>query len=125
MTLKSSLVSLNEKEWIIKKGAYYAWGSVSTGELVGTAFVRASQEELNIHTAENIKISSSLPTGLKVNVFPQILAKVHERNIDVIVSLVDSEGFPALAQEDVHLEFFADNTYVGEQIDEKMKEARN
>jgi len=122
---ENSLVSLNEKEWIIKKGAYYAWGSLSTSELVGTAFVRASQNELNLHTAENIKISSSLPTGLKVNVFPQILAKVHERNIDVIVSLVDSEGFPALAQEDVHLEFFADNTYVGEQIDDTMAEARS
>ena len=122
---EESLVSLNKEEWTIKKGAYYAWGSLSTGELVGTAFVRASQNDLNLHTAENIKISSSLPTGLKVNVFPQIVAKVHERNIDVIVSLVDSEGMPALAQEDVRLEFFADKTYVGEQIDETMEEARS
>ncbi|KAG2473675.1 MAG: hypothetical protein NPMRth3_5380001, partial [Nitrosopumilales archaeon] len=122
---ENSLVSLNEEEWTIKKGAYYAWGSVSTGELVGTAFVRASQNELNLHTAENIKISSSLPTGLKVNVFPQILALAHERNIDIIVSLVDSEGFPALAQEDVHLEFFADKAYVGDQIDDTMKESVN
>ncbi len=122
---ESSLVSLNEEEWIIKKGSYYAWGTISTSELVGTAFVRASQDELNMHTAENIKISSSLPTGLKVNVFPQILAKELERNIDVIVSLVDSDGFPALAQEDVHLQFFADNTYVGERIDETMDESRS
>jgi len=122
---ENSLVSLSEEKWIIKKGTYYAWGTVSTGELVGTAFVRASQNELNLNTAENIKISSSLPTGLKVNIFPQILAKVHERNIDVIISLVDSDGFPALAQEDVRLEFFADNTYVGEQIDETMDESRS
>jgi len=122
---ENSLISLNEEKWIIKKEAYYAWGTVSTGDLVGTAFIRASQNELNLHTAENIKISSSLPTGLKVNVFPQILAKVHERNIDVVVSLVDSDGFPALAQEDVHLEFFSDNTYVGEQIDETMDESRS
>jgi len=122
---ENSLVSLNEEEWIIKKGAYYAWGSVSTGELVGTAFVRASQDELNVHTAENIKISSSLPTGLKVNIFPQIIAKELERNIDIIVSLVDSDGFPALAQEDVQLQFFADNTYVGERIDETMDESRS
>jgi len=122
---ETSLVSLNEEEWIIKKGAYYSWGTISTGELVGTAFVRASQNELNLHTAENIKISSSLPTGLKVNVFPQILAKELERNIDVIVSLVDSDGFPALAQEDVHLEFFADNNYVGERIDETMDESKS
>ncbi len=122
---ENSLVSLNENEWVIKKGSYYAWGSVSTGDLVGTAFIRASQNENNLHTAENIKISSSLPTGLKVNVFPQILAMVHERNVDIIVSLVDSDGFPALAQEDVHLEFFADNAYVGDQIDDTMKEAIN
>ena len=121
---ETSLVSLNEEEWIIKKGAYYSWGTISTGELVGTAFVRASQNELNMHTAENIKITSSLPTGLKVNVFPQILAKVHEQNIDIIVSLIDSDGFPALAQEDVRLEFFADNIYVGEQIDDTMDESR-
>lgn len=122
---EDSLIELNENEWVIKKGAYYAWGTVSTGELVGTAFVRASQNELDLHTAENIKISSSLPTGLKVNVFPQIIPKVHEQNIDVIISLVDSDGFPALAQENVRLEFFSDNAYVGEQIDETMAEATN
>jgi len=121
---EDSLVSLNENQWIIKKGAYYAWGVVSTGDLVGTAFIRASQDELNIHTAEGIKISSSLPTGLKVNVFPQIVAKELDRNLDIVVSLIDSQGLPALAQEDVYLEFFADNTYVGEQIDETIKEAR-
>jgi len=121
---ENSLVSLNEIKWTINKGAYYAWGIVYTSELVGTAFIRASQDELNIHTAEGIKITSSLPTGLKVNVFPQIVAKVHERNIDIIVSLIDSQGLPALAQEDVYLEFFSDNTYVGEQIDETIKEAR-
>jgi len=121
---EDSLISLNEIQWIIKKGAYYAWGVVSTGELVGTAFIRASQDELNIHTAEGIKISSSLPTGLEVNVFPQIVAKELDRNIDIVVSLIDSQGLPALAQEDVYLEFFADNTYVAEQIDETIKQAR-
>ena len=121
---EDSLVSLNENQWIIKKGAYYAWGVITTGDLVGTAFIRATQDELNIHTAEGIKISSSLPTGLKVNVFPQIVARELDRNIDIIVSLIDSQGLPALAQEDVYLEFFSDNTYVGEQIDETIKQAR-
>ena len=123
--IESSLISLNENEWTIKKGAYYAWGIMSTGELVGTAFIRASQDELNLHTARDVKITSSLPTGLAVNVFPQIVAKELERNIDVIVSLVDSDGFPALAKEDVSLEFFADNTYVGEKIDKTMDESKN
>ena len=121
---EDSLVSLNENQWLIKKGAYYAWGVITTGDFVGTAFIRATQDELNIHTAEGIKISSSLPTGLKVNVFPQIVAKELDRNIDIIVSLIDSQGLPALAQEDVYLEFFSDNTYVGEQIDETIKQAR-
>ncbi len=121
---EDSLISLSEKEWTIKKGSYYAWGTMSSGELVGTAFIRAIQNELNLQTAKDVKISSSLPTGLAVNVFPQIIAKEIKRNIDVIVSLVDSEGLPALAQEDVSLEFFSDNNYVGEKIDEKMKEAK-
>lgn len=121
---EDSLISLNEKEWTIKKGSYYAWGTMNTGELVGTAFIRASQAELNLHTAKDVKISSSLPTGLALNVFPQIVAKEIKRNVDVIVSLVDSEGFPALAQENVSLEFFSDNSYVGEKIDDTMKEAK-
>jgi len=123
--IESSLISLNEDKWVIKKGAYYAWGVMRTGDLVGTAFIRASQDELNLHTARDIKITSSLPTGLAVNVFPQIVARELERNIDVIVSLVDSEGLPALAKEDVRLEFFSDNSYVGEKVDKTMSESTN
>lgn len=123
--IESSLISLNEDKWVIKKGTYYAWGVMRTGDLVGTAFIRASQDELNLHTARDVKITSSLPTGLSVNVFPQIVARELERNIDVIVSLVDSEGLPALAKEDVRLEFFSDNSYVGEKVDKTMSESTN
>jgi len=34
------------------------------------------------------------------------------------VNLVDSEGIPTLAQEDVKLEFFSDGSYTGEKIDD-------
>ena len=55
--------------------------------------------------------------------FPKIVASELDRHIDVIVSLVDSEGLPTLAQEDVKLEFFSDNAYVGEKIDDTMDES--
>ena len=82
-----------------------------------------TENDLKLQTAQNIRISSSLPSGLEVNVFPKIIAKEVDRNIDVIVNLVDSEGLPTLAQEDIHLEFFSDNDYVGQKIDETMQES--
>ena len=123
LDFEESLMRLSAERLVIEKGAYYAWGIITTNEKVGTAFIRAAQNEFNIHSAQNIKISSSLPTGLKVNVFPKIVASEIDRHIDVIVSLVDSEGLPTLAQEDIKLEFFSDNTYVGEKIDDIMDES--
>ncbi len=123
LDFEESLMRVSAERLVIEKGTYYAWGIITTNEEVGTAFIRATQNEFNIHSAKNIKISSSLPTGLKVNVFPKIVASELDRNIDVIVSLVDSEGLPTLAQEDVKLEFFSDNAYVGEKIDDTMDES--
>lgn len=125
LDFEESLMGVSAERLVIEKGAYYAWGIITTNEKVGTAFIRATQNEFNINSAENIKVSSSLPSGLKVNVFPKIVARELDRNIDVIVSLVDSEGLPTIAQEDVKLEFFSDNTYVGEKIDDTMDESIN
>jgi len=120
---EDTLIELDSNNITIKKGAYYAWGIIKTNDKVGTAYIKTSQNDLKLQTAQNIRISSSLPSGLEVNVFPKIIAKELDRNIDVIVNLVDSEGFPTLAQEDIHLEFFSDNNYVGEKIDETMQES--
>ena len=119
---EESLVDVKEDILVIKKGTFYAWTTISTNEKVGTAFVRAVQEELNLRSAEDIRVTSSLATGLKVNVYPQIVAREVDRNIDIIVSLVDNEGNPTIAQEDIQLEFFSDDVYVGDQIDDFMKE---
>jgi len=120
---EDTLIELDSNNMAIKKGAYYAWGIIKTNDKVGTAFIKTSQNDLKLQTAQNIRISSSLPSGLEVNVFPKIIAKEVDRNIDVIVNLVDSEGLPTLAQEDIHLEFFSDNDYVGQKIDETMQES--
>jgi len=56
-------------------------------------------------------------------VFPKIVARENARFIDVIVSLIDSDGFPTIAREDTQLEFFSDNTEIDKKIDETMDEA--
>ncbi len=123
LDFEESLIGLNENKLVIKNGAYYTWGLLTTNEEVGTAFIRASQNDLNLHSAKYIKVSSSLPSGLSLNIFPEIVANEVDRHIDVIVNLVDSEGIPTLAQEDVKLEFFSDVGYVGKKIDDLMKES--
>ncbi len=123
LDFEESLIGLNENKLVIKNGAYYTWGLLTTNEEVGTAFIRASQNDLNLHSAKYIKVSSSLPSGLSLNIFPEIVSNEVDRHIDVIVNLVDSEGVPTLAQEDVKLEFFSDVGYVGEKIDDLMKES--
>jgi len=120
---EDALLKFDSNNMIIKKGAYYTWGIIKTNDKVGTAFIKTSQNDLNLQTAQNIRISSSLPSGLEVNVFPKIIAKEINRNIDVIVNLVDLEGLPTLAQEDIQLEFFSDNDYVGVKIDKTMQES--
>ena len=123
LDFEESLIGVDENKLVIKNGAYYTWGLLTTNEEVGTAFIRASQNDLNLHSAKYIKVSSSLPSGLSLNIFPEIVSNEVDRHIDVIINLVDSEGIPTLAQEDVKLEFFSDVSYVGEKIDDLMKES--
>jgi len=117
------LINVVPEQLTIKKGEYYSWGIIKTTDKVGNAFLKAKQTDLNLNAAEKIKISSSLPSGLEVNIFPKIIPKEVERNVDIIVSLVDSDGLPTFAQEDVKLKFFSDNVNVGNSIDERMNES--
>ena len=117
---EDSLISLSNNEITISKGSYYGWGVITTNEKVGNAFLRAFQNDLNLQSAKNIKISSSFPAGLEINIFPKIIPNQVERDLDIIVSLIDSEGLPTLAQEDTKLEFFSSSEYVGREIDEMM-----
>ena len=119
---ENSLLFTNHEKITIKKGDYYAWGIVYTNEQVGNGFLRASVDRMGIDTAENIEITSSLPVGLKIHVFPEKVGADVERSIDVFISLVDSDGLPAVTPEDVTLELFSDKNVVGSKFDDRMDE---
>ncbi len=55
---------------VIKKGNSYVWGTITTKDKVGNAFVRASSDKLGADEAKEIKISSSAPASLAVHIFP-------------------------------------------------------
>ena len=115
-----SLLKPNKEKMVIKNGDYYVWGTLKTMKEVGNSFLRATFEKFGIDTAKNIEISSSLPTKLAIQVFPEKISANVESAIDVFVSLVDSEGLPAVTPEDIKLELFSDSDSVGRALDETM-----
>ncbi len=119
---EESLVTIDAPDLTIKKGNSYVWGTINTKDKVGNAFLRASSDKLGVDEAREIKISSSLPSSLSVNIFPDRIPSTLKRDIEVLVTLVDSDGLPTLAQEDVKLEFFSDDESINNQIDRKIKE---
>jgi hypothetical protein len=121
LEFESSLLFTNEMTLTIQEGDYYAWGVVNTNDEVGNGFLRASFERFGIDTAENIEITSSLPTALKIEVFPKQISSDAERTVDVFVSLVDSDGLPSVTPEDVPIELFSDEDNVGSKLDDRMK----
>src|SRR3989304_3137566 len=94
LNYEKSLLHTSIEKMIIKKGTYYAWGIINTYEEVGNGFLRASFDLLGIDTSENIEI---------------------------FVSLVDSDGLPAVTPVDVTLELFSDEDVVGRKLDDRMK----
>lgn len=116
-----SLIFTNINNLKIKGGEYYAWGVINSNDEVGNGFLRASFERFGIDVAENIEITSSLPVALKIDVFPKKISADAERTIDVFVSLVDSDGLPAVTPEDIQLELFSDENNVGSKLDDRMK----
>ncbi|MFI5405531.1 MAG: hypothetical protein ACHQ1D_03340 [Nitrososphaerales archaeon] len=123
LNYEKSLLHTSAEKMIIKKGTYYAWGIINTYEEIGNGFLRASFDRLGIDTSENIEITSSLPVALAINVFPEQISADVNRNIDVFVSLVDSDGLPAVTPVDVTLELFSDEDVVGRKLDDRMKDA--
>lgn len=117
---EDSLLFTNVDELIIKKGTYYSWGIINTHNQIGNGFLRASFEHLGINVAENIEITSSLPASLAINVFPKLVSADVVRTIDVFVSLLDSEGLPAVTPKDIKLKLFSDDERVGKKLDERM-----
>ena len=120
---EDTLIGLDNNSLEIKEGAYYGWGLIQTNENIGNAFIRASQDELNLQNAQNIKVSSSFPAGIEIDIFPKIVPREDARYIDVIVSLIDSDGSPTIARENTQLKFFSDSDEIDKKIDETMNDA--
>jgi hypothetical protein len=119
---ENSLLFPNSDQIIIKKGTYYAWGIINTHNEVGNGFLRATFDRLGMNVAENIEITSSLPVALRIEVFPEKISADVLRTIDVFVSLVDSDGLPAVTPEDIQLKLFSNDDKVGKKLDERMDE---
>jgi hypothetical protein len=123
ISFEESLAVPNDDVLTIKEGEYYAWGTISTGERVGNAFIRAIQEDAQLDTAQSIEITSTLPAALNINVYPYLIPAEINRNIDVFVSVVDSNGDPTVANEDIPLKFFSNNQdFIGDELDDFMEE---
>ena len=72
---EKTLAIPNSDVLTIKKGDYYAWGTLETNEKVGNTFLRAIQNESNLDTAKSIEISSTLPASLEIDIFHPIHKK--------------------------------------------------
>lgn len=122
---EKSLAIPNSDMLTIKKGEYYAWGTLETNEKVGNTFLRAIQNESNLDTAKSVKISSTLPTSLAIDVFPKLITAEVGKKLDIFVSVVDSDGNPTITPEDIKLNFFSNDQYsVGDELDDTMKEVK-
>jgi hypothetical protein len=101
-----SLVKLSSDKMTIAKGDYYAVGTIRSLEKSGTAFIKASTSVPPLDTVTNVDITQTQPASLRVQVFPERVA-LTEQTIDVFVGLVDEDGNPTLAPEDIHLDMFS------------------
>lgn len=111
------LASPNSKTLIIKQGDYYAWGILSAHEKTGNTFLRAIHEDSGLDIAKSVKISSTLPTGLKLSILPKLIPSEVNRQLDIFVTVVDSEGNPTKTPDDIPLEFFSSEQYpIGENL---------
>jgi hypothetical protein len=122
---EKSLGSPSSDVLTIKKGTYYAWGTFETYEKVGNTFLRAIQNDSGLDIAKKIKISSTLPASLKIDVFPKLVPADFDQELDIFVSVVDSDGNPTVTPKDIPLNFFSDNRYpVGEKLDDTMQKLK-
>ncbi|MGQ0772331.1 MAG: hypothetical protein ACT4NT_06145 [Nitrososphaerota archaeon] len=120
--IEEELIQIDAEEMTISKGNSYVWSTIKSKDKIGNAFIRASVDKLGFDEAKEIRISSSLPASLAVDIFPEKVPATMKREVDIVVSLLDSDGLPTLAQEDVKLQFFADDDSIGNQVDKSIKE---
>jgi len=116
------LASSNSKTLTINKGDYYAWGVLYAHDKTGNTFLRAIHEDLGLDVANSIQISSTLPTALKLSVFPKLIPAEIDRTLDIFVSVVDSDGNPTKTPQDIPLDFFSSEQYpIGDNLDKIAK----
>ena len=119
---EESLAFPDSEKLTIIQGEYYAWGVLTTNDKVGNTFLRAIQNESSLDTAKSIRISSTLPSSLQIEIFPKVIPVEVDREIDIFVSLIDSDGNPTISPEDIPLKFFSNDQYsIGEKLDDTMK----
>ncbi|MFB5636507.1 MAG: hypothetical protein ACE5RB_07735 [Nitrosopumilus sp.] len=112
------LATTDSKILTIKKGNYYTWGTIYAHEKVGNTFIRAIHTDSGLDVAKSIQISSTLPTSLKLSIFPKLIPAEFDRTLDIFVSLVDSDGNPTKTPHDIPLDFFSSEQYpIGENLD--------
>jgi hypothetical protein len=104
---ENSLVQLDSSTLVIKKGSYYATGTITTLEKSGNAFIKATADVGEpLSTVTNVEISQTQPASLKVYVFPDKVG-LNENTIDIFVGVIDANGQPTLAADDIDLELFS------------------
>ena len=122
---EESLAFPDSEKLTITQGEYYAWGTLTTNDKVGNTFLRAIQNESNLDTAKSIRISSTLPSSLQIEIFPKVIPVEVDREIDIFVSVIDSDGNPTISTEDIKLKFFSnDQSSIGEKLDDTMKQVK-
>jgi hypothetical protein len=120
---EKSLAIPNNETMTIKAGEFYAWGTITTGQKVGNTYLRAIQPDTQLDTAKSIEITSTLPASLNINIYPYLIPAEINRNLDIFVSVIDSNGDPTIASEDIPLKFFSNNQdFIGSDLDDAMKE---
>ena len=122
---EESLAFPDSEKLTITQGEYYAWGILTTNDKVGNTFLRAIQNESSLDTAKSIRISSTLPSSLQIKIFPKVIPVEVDREIDIFVSVIDSDGNPTISSEDINLKFFSnDQSSIGEKLDDTMKQVK-
>ncbi|WP_192828359.1 hypothetical protein [Nitrosopumilus adriaticus] len=112
------LASSDTKVLTIHKGEYYAWGILQAHDKVGNTFLRAIHEDSGLDVAKSIQISSTLPSGLKLTIFPKLIPAEIDRTLNIFVSVVDSDGNPTKTPNDIPLDFFSSEQYpIGDNLD--------
>ena len=107
-TPNEDIIKIQDPELIISNGEYYA---ISQFEILdyGDAIIFAESENLNkISEIVNV-LEPNQPLQLQLYVYPENFISFSGSNGYAIVQLLDGDGIPVLAEEDIHLRLGVEN----------------